>query len=237
MKPDDQLPQVSLPGQAHVAYGPYDQTGMYVMHHALRRDLARFESAVRNTPVGDRSVWRGLSQRWDRFAEVLHHHHSVEDAAIWPLMLRRVDEAGDAAGRALLEAMEAEHEQVDPALAGCAAAFAAMAEHPCTDHRNALDVRVTAVRSVLLEHLAHEETEALPLLQRVMTPEDFAAAETAADKGYPTRLLPFILPWAMAEVPAPVVATVLRGQPGLGFVLRLLRRRFERREQKVFCHA
>ena len=33
------VPQLTLPGQSHTAEGPHDQTGMYVMHHALRRDL------------------------------------------------------------------------------------------------------------------------------------------------------------------------------------------------------
>ena len=55
--------QVDLPGQTHVAEGPHDQTGMYVMHHAFRRDLARFRSAVRNTPVGDAATWRLLRTR------------------------------------------------------------------------------------------------------------------------------------------------------------------------------
>ena len=43
--------QICLPGQAHVADGPHDQTGMYLMHHAFRRDLDRFRDAVRRTPV------------------------------------------------------------------------------------------------------------------------------------------------------------------------------------------
>ena len=53
-------PQISLPGQAHVAEGPHDQTGMYLMHHAFRRDLAAFEAAVRQTPLHDDAVWRAL---------------------------------------------------------------------------------------------------------------------------------------------------------------------------------
>ena len=76
--------QICLPGQTHVAEGPHDQTGMYVMHHAFRRDLDRFQAAVRATPVDERDTWRALAARWERFAEVLHHHHTVEDEHIWP---------------------------------------------------------------------------------------------------------------------------------------------------------
>jgi hypothetical protein len=228
--------QISLPGQTHVAHGPHDQTGMYLMHHAFRRDLARFESAVRQTPVGEHETWRLLAARWDRFGTVLHHHHAVEDEAIWPVLLEAVD--GDEADTATLTAMEAEHGQIDPALAACTAAFAAMAAHPCDDHRNALDVHVTTTRAALLDHLRHEETEALPLLQRVMTEEQFAASEAAAEKGYPARLLPFLVPWVADEVPADVSEHFLR-EAGTAYavMLRLLRGRHARREQRVFRFA
>ncbi len=79
--------QISLPGQAHVADGPHDQSGMYVIHHAFRRDLAAFEAAVRATPVGDAPTWAALGARWTRFATVLHHHHGVEDEHLWPVLL------------------------------------------------------------------------------------------------------------------------------------------------------
>ena len=78
--------QISLPGQAHVAEGPHDQTGMYVMHHAFRRDLANVEAAVRQTPLHDAATWRALDRRWAKFGEVLHHHHGVEDVAFWPVL-------------------------------------------------------------------------------------------------------------------------------------------------------
>ena len=97
---------------------------------------------------------------------MLHHHHAVEDASIWPLLLREV---ADDADRAVLRAMQAEHGQVDPALAGTTDAFAAMTEDPSEERRAALDAQVAAVRELLHEHLAHEEREALPLLQRTLS--------------------------------------------------------------------
>ena len=184
--------QICLPGQTHVAEGPHDQTGMYVMHHAFRRDLDRFQAAVRATPVDERDTWRALAARWERFAEVLHHHHTVEDEHIWPVMERRLEERSGDMGPAepggldALHAMAAEHDLVDPALEACGRGFTAMAERPSDDQRNALDVHVTAMRTTLLDHLRHEETEALPLLQRTLTAEDFAATESAAQRAYPS---------------------------------------------------
>lgn len=228
--------QISLPGQTFVAEGPHDQTGMYLMHHAFRRDLSRFERAVRGTPVEEAAVWHALEARWRRFAEVLHHHHTIEDEAYWPVLLEAT--ADDALARATLVDMEAEHAHIDPALAACGEAFATMAAHPCDDHRNALDVRVTTLRDQLGEHLRHEETEALPLVQRVMSTEQFAAAEAVAAKGYPPRIIPFVVPWVADEVPSEVLDPFLAaaGAPYV-VLLRVLRGRHARRERRAFRYA
>jgi hypothetical protein len=225
--------QIDLPGQAHVAEGPHDQSGMYVIHHAFRRDLAAFEDAVRATPVGDAATWAALGARWTRFATVLHHHHGVEDEHLWPTLLAKT--AGDAGATSMLHAMEAEHERIDPALGSVASGFAAMVEHPCDDHRNALDVHVTSTRAALLAHLAHEETEALPLLQRTLTAEENTAFEKAAERAYPLRMIPFLLPWASAGLPDDVRRRIVDGAgPGYGLLLRLFRGRYERGERQAF---
>ncbi|MBB3085771.1 hemerythrin domain-containing protein [Geodermatophilus sabuli] len=142
--PTDVRRQLHLPGQAAVAEGPHDLSGMYVMHHAFRRDLGRFATAVRRTPLDDVAAWRALSARWHRFASVLHHHHTIEDTALWPVLLASVDAAGDPAARATLEAMAAEHELIDPLLESCATGFTAMAYAPDAAARDRLAGRVDA---------------------------------------------------------------------------------------------
>lgn len=228
------VPQITLPGQAHTAEGPHDMGGMYVMHHAFRRDLDRFVSAVRRTPVREEATWRALQRRFGLFDEALHHHHEIEDAEIWPILLDRAE----GADRETLEAMEAEHGTIDPALESCREGFAAMVEHPCADHRNALDVRVTALRASLADHLRHEETEALPLVQRTMTAAEWEASEKAAGKGYPLRMIPFLVCWTMEGMPEEVRRNVLgQAGPGYGVVLRLLEGRHARRERGAFRFA
>ena len=110
--------QWRLPRQAAAPEGPVDVKMMYVMHHAFRRDLVMFAEAAAVTPADDREVWRALSRRWQIFSEILHHHHSGEDAGLWPWLMR----AADADERATLDAMEAEHAEIDPILAACAGA-------------------------------------------------------------------------------------------------------------------
>src|SRR5699024_6303816 len=108
------------------------------------------------------------AHRWGRFLDCLHHHHTAEDTLYWPVLLRAVEARGTDADRAEVRAMSDEHAEIDPLLRAWADGFSAVVEHPCEEHRNALDIRITGLREVLGEHLRHEETVVLPLVQRVM---------------------------------------------------------------------
>ena len=171
---------------------------------------------------------------------MLHHHHELEDEFYL---------AGDAApGRRArrrrgrwptLAAMEAEHEQIDPALAACEAGLATMAAHPCPDHRDRLDVDVTRTRAALLDHLRHEETEAIPLMQRILPADDWEPLR----EGRPVRpsrsgSCRSCVGWGLHGLPADAAArmTAIAG-PGYVLVHRLVRRGWERRERRTFRYA
>ena len=229
-----------LPGQAAAPEGPIDAMVMYLMHHAFRRDLAAFAAAVPATPVEDRATWRRLQQRWELFATVLHKHHSGEDAVLWPMLLDRVDAAGDTQGRRTLEEMEAEHEEIDPTLRACADGFARLAEHrqieEHADERAALAVRLVAARERLGAHLRHEECDAMALVQRHLTPQDWEDLVRELDKDSTPRYLAKVLPWA-AHGLTPAQIELIGGSAGAALVLvwRLfLKRPFERRERAAF---
>ena len=233
-----QRPQLTLPRQSFTAEGPHDQTGMYVMHHALRRDFVHFLAAVENTPVAEQEVWTALAQRWHRFSDILHHHHAAEDANLWPVLLKHAEQSGSPEDLQLLADMETEHGRIDPALRACRDAFAAMREHPCEDHRRALETQLAAAREGLVEHLAHEERQALPMLQRTLSDEENREFEKAVERSYPLKMVPFLLPWAMDEVPDEARDRMLATTPpGYGLMLRLLRPRYRRGEQRAFRYA
>jgi len=227
--------QLVFPGQTAAHPGPVDMTMMYVMHHGFRRDLAAFAAAAQATPVEDREAWQALAERWDLFSEVLHHHHSGEDAGLWPVLMDRTDEDG----RRVLEAMEAEHEQIDPVLSACAAGFARLAGHADEDARAALAVRLCAAKESLAQHLRHEETEAIAIIQQVLTNEDWERLEQEHfRKGVPFSLVLRIVPWAAHEVPGPLRRQVFAGAGKVNELLwRLTRAGFERRERVAFRHV
>ena len=227
--------QLTFPGQTAAHPGPVDMTMMYVMHHGFRRDLAAFAAAASATPAEARSTWRALAARWELFADVLHHHHSGEDAGLWPTLLERVDDAD----RQVLEAMEAEHAEIDPILTACATGFERLAHHADEDARAALAVRLCAARESLGRHLRLEETEAIAIIQRMLTNEDWEhIEETHFRAGVTFAKVLAVVPWAAHDVPGPLRRQVFAKTGRPNHILWLLTRRgFERREALAFRYV
>jgi hemerythrin-like domain-containing protein len=227
--------QLLLPGQAAAPEGPVDMFMMYLMHHAFRRDLRRFASAVPHTPVNDRATWTALADRWGRFADVLHKHHSGEDAGLWPFLLQRADDDE----RVVLLAMEAEHDKIDPQLKSCAHLLAELArESRDRDRLRAqLSVRLAETRELLDHHLRHEESEAMAILQRHTTQEEWDRLEEEffGETKKDLRALLYVCNW-IAEDLAPAVVDGVFAKAGQAFrvVMWLGRRRFRRLEQQAF---
>ncbi len=224
--------QLKLPGQAAAPEGPVDMTMMYVMHYAFRRDLAAFAAAAAATPADDQPTWRALNRRWAVFADALHHHHSGEDAGLWPLLMERAD----ADGRQLLQAMEDEHGEIDPILEAVAAGLARLATTADADTKAALVVRLCAGKESLARHLAHEETEAIALVQQVMTDAEWRQLEEEHFKqGVKARTVIRLLPWVMHDQPAAVTQRLVGDAPAASRILWMLTRPgFERRERRAF---
>lgn len=230
--------QITLPGQAAAPDGPIDMTMMYVMHHAFRRDLARFTTAVAATPLEDRATWQALADRWDRFAGILHHHHSIEDDLIWPYLMDRADDGE----RATLQAMEDEHGEFDPLLSSVARGLAGLAgDRPPVqgeDLRAALTVRVAATRDVLGRHLEHEETETIAILQRRADLTSWRAIEEEADQRKISVPLTFMVGWCAEEVPTTQLDGIFTSVgPGFRILWLLVRGRFRRGERRAFRYA
>ncbi|MCB8955987.1 MAG: hemerythrin domain-containing protein [Nocardioides sp.] len=226
--------QLRLPGQAAAPDGPVDMRMMYLMHHGFRRDLDAFAAAVRATPVADRRAWRLLTERWDLFATVLHHHHTAEDEHVWPALVS----LGAADDVVVLEAMAAEHDEIDPLLESCAAGFRRLADRADEDTRAALAVRVCAARESLRRHLGHEETAAIAIVQRLVDAEQWAAIEEEIGRGGTLREAVRVVPWVGHGLTREVRERVFHDlEAPVRVIWRLTHRRFARREARVFRYA
>ena len=79
--------QIRLPGQAAAPEGPVDMHMMYVMHHAFRRDLEKFD---RSCPAHAGRGTGSLGGCWRRGGRSSPRSCTAppgEDAGLWPLLL------------------------------------------------------------------------------------------------------------------------------------------------------
>jgi hemerythrin-like domain-containing protein len=181
-----------------------DMTMMYAMHDAVRRDLERITRITERTDDDPRRLL-AAAVGWQLFTSYLVVHHTAEDTHVWPVMRRALADRPD--DLALLDAMEAEHGVIDPLLADIEVALADRAAGA-----ERLAERVDTLRGLLGGHLAHEERDALELIDATLTDAQWAVfgqdhgRRVGADR---VRYLPWILDGASPDR----TAAVLTGLP------------------------
>jgi hypothetical protein len=202
---------------------------MYLMHRAFRRDLAAFADVVPTVAVTDRARWRLVRRRFSFFGTVLHKHHTGEDVAMWPLLAER------GADRTVLDALAAEHARIDPLLAAASADLAALAAGTGGGAtRERLAATMVEMRDALGAHLAHEERDGMALVQQHLSQADWDRLDEVFAKDYRLREVPTVLGWVMSGL-TPDQARRLPGANALLLAFaRLMARRFDRQEARVF---
>lgn len=167
---------------------PIDFTMMYVTHDALRRDVGRLAQAAASGTATSPQVLAG----WENFKTQLHVHHTVEDNDLWPRLYRAVADRPDEL--TLLKEMEDEHAVLDPLLAQVDAALA-------SDGGPQLDKQLHQLTTALQAHLRHEEDHALPLVQSVLTQDDWDAFGKAMARTQGIRGAAVYVPWIVDDAP------------------------------------
>jgi len=181
-----------------------DMTMMYAVHAALRRDLeqiARIAARTTDDPVRILRTATG----WQMFTGYLHVHHTCEDDALWPVMARTLAQRPD--DLALLAALEAEHARIDPLLESIDAALV----DPEYGHQR-LGGLTDELVSALTAHLRHEEVDGLPLIDAVVTDQQWAAF----GQEHGTRVgadAPRYLPWLLDGRDTSTTALILQRMP------------------------
>ncbi|MDX3537734.1 hemerythrin domain-containing protein [Streptomyces sp. MB09-01] len=181
-----------------------DLTVMYAMHAALRRELALLD---RVTTAADRDPRQVLATAagWTLFKKALRAHHTAEDEALWPPLRQNL--AGRPKDLALLEVMEAEHAAITPVIRAIDSAL--------TDP-GAGSLRVGQLADALTRglagHLEHEEEAALPLVQRVLTSEQWDHFGRVQDQRI-DRNAPLLLPWLLDGADEPTAERLLARLP------------------------
>ena len=163
--------------------GDADLTIMIAAHDAFRRDLTRLARAAAAADLSDPARRRSVAARWELFKRELHMHHTAEDEIIWPAMRPRL--AYSQTALSVLDALEAEHQRIDPLLAAVDAALtqhdAALTQHDAapgdgSPGADRLADVIDVLTSTLTGHLTHEERDGLPLIGVALTGAEWRSA-------------------------------------------------------------
>jgi hemerythrin-like domain-containing protein len=146
----------------HDLDGPADTSMMGIVHDALRRDLQRARDALTHDPAPDRR--RPLAEHLQWMMHFLHAHHRGEDDGLYPAV-----RAADPRAAAVLDAMDADHQAIHPAMDAVTASARHWGRTGSHDDRAAVLDALDALANVLLPHLDREEAEAMPLVSATLT--------------------------------------------------------------------
>ena len=165
-----------------------DMSMMFAMHDALRRELAQVGRIASGRDDNPGTLLRA-ALGWELFKKFLTVHHQTEDDVLWPPL--RASVAGQPGRAALVDALEAEHGVIDPLLA----AIDAAAADPDYGYQRFGDI-VDELATKLTAHLAHEETDGLPLIDASLTElqwQHFAQVHTERIRGDASLYMPWLL--------------------------------------------
>jgi hypothetical protein len=181
-----------------------DMTMMYAVHDALRRELERIARIAARVGDDPRQVL-STAVGWEIFKAYLRVHHTSEDDAVWPAMYQVLAERPD--DLALLDAMEAEHAAIDPALEAIDAALADPNSGP-----GGLGDLADSLVTVLAAHLKHEESEGLALMDATLTAQQWQHFADVHRERIGTDARRY-LPWLLDSAPEATASAVLRFMP------------------------
>jgi hypothetical protein len=189
---------------------------MRALHAALRRDLSRLRDVAAQLDSSAGAPPTVLAG-WDAFRAQLDNHHAAEDEDLWPVLRGELSDPGDLA---LVDAMVAEHRQIPPALAGVDAALRGGGE---------LAAPVELLEAAVLDHLAHEEREVLPLLEQHLTRAQWRAFLHKERGRRSPRERPEFLAWILDDAGEQDAAAVLTEMPPAARLAyrRVLRPRYD----------
>src|SRR5690349_23486590 len=172
-----------------------DMSMMLAMHDALRRELVQVARLA-----GQRGDHPGTLLRaavgWELFKKFLLVHHQCEDDVLWPDLRARV--AGQPDRLALADVLEAEHAVIEPLLT----AIDAAAADPDYGYQQFGDI-VDELATKLTAHLAHEETDGLPLIDASLTEQEwqhFAQVHAERIRGDASLYMPWLLNGASPQM-------------------------------------
>jgi Hemerythrin HHE cation binding domain len=152
------------------ASGPsIDTHDMVLIHRVLRREFGQLPGLYR-AAAGDRARSKVVGAHAREMLTFLHTHHTGEDELLFPLLRERA-----ALDPELMDRMDAQHAQVDDAVTAIDAELPAWTASADAAAGEWMAARIEAMIPTLIEHLAEEEQEILPIVSATLTQSEWDA--------------------------------------------------------------
>jgi hemerythrin-like domain-containing protein len=228
----DQVDQFALSGADGSGA---DLSGYLAIHQAMRIANAQLVRGIGTARVADPQRAAALGRWFRGYSDELRTHHHIEDDIVFPELAQRVQAYAEYS-----DALAGDHHYLDRVIDGLRAALAGWAQHS-TESEAAREARYAALdlavelRDFLEAHLAIEDADVLPMIQRHFTAEEYAELERQAGKAITIRQAMFTAPWYMATVDEDTAARTWTEAPlALKVIYKLTRRSYARLVEQAF---
>jgi hemerythrin-like domain-containing protein len=153
-----------------ITSGPgVDTHEMVLIHRVIRREFGRLPRLFRSA-ANDRARAEVLGAHAREMLHFLHTHHTGEDELLFPLLRQRA-----ALDPELMDRMDAQHAQVNDAVAAISAELAAWTTSADATVGEWIAGRIDATMPTLIDHLAEEEQKLLPIASDTLTQREWDA--------------------------------------------------------------
>jgi iron-sulfur cluster repair protein YtfE (RIC family) len=142
---------------------------MVLIHRVLRREFGQLPRLFR-AAAGDHVRSKVIGAHAREMLTFLHTHHTGEDELLFPLLRERA-----ALDPELMDRMDAQHAQVDDAVTAIDADLPAWTASADAAAGERMAARIDAMMPTLIEHLAEEEQEILPIVSVTLTQSEWDA--------------------------------------------------------------
>jgi len=184
-----------------------DVRDMYLAHTLFRREFARLPDLILGIPDGDIAGAETVGSHVAMLCLLLHLHHEGEDELVWPKLAAR----GGAEADAVVPTMEKQHHTIEVALA--------RVDELLPDWRSSgrsgdqVAGTFEQLLPALVEHMALEEAEILPLAEKYITAPEWKGLVAHSMGAFPKKYLPLVFGLMMEQGDPAAVKDVLDDTP------------------------
>lgn len=146
-----------------------DTHEMVLIHRVIRREFGQLPRLFR-AAAGDRSRSGVVGAHAREMLDFLHTHHTGEDELLFPLLRERA-----VLDPELMDRMDAQHALVDDAVTAIGADLPAWTTSADGAAGERMAARVEAMMPTLVDHLAEEEQELLPIVSLTLSQREWDA--------------------------------------------------------------